>query len=60
MFLSSFNYDALDATIVNIESRVDSSVKTIERVKLDNGVLFVYTLTDNGHEHLETNYALEK
>lgn len=60
MFLDTFNYDGQGATIVDKKTRKDDSGNTIERVVLDNGVVFVYTITNNGFERLDTNYVLVK
>jgi len=58
--MHSFNYDAKNATVVSENVRPDGNGNTVERVKLDNGVIIIYTKTPNGFEKLDTNFVLVK
>lgn len=60
MNIQTFNYDGKGATVTKQDVRQIGNSKSVERLKLNNGVIIVYTKTPNGFERLDTNYELIK
>lgn len=60
MNIENFNYDANNASVTKDEKRVDSNGNVIRRIRLSNGVIFVFKQVENGFENLDTNYELIK